>query len=52
MHIDQPTLSSGSLSNLWKSNLLVHLITQPDLFKPFRKLVSFFVARWHSSGCV
>jgi hypothetical protein len=52
MHIDQPALSSWTLLNLWKSDLLVDLVAQPDLLKAFRKLVAFLVARWNIGGCV
>lgn len=49
MHINQPALPSRTLLNLWESDLLIHLITQPDLFETFRKLISFFVTRWDGS---
>jgi len=46
MHIDKPALLSRPLLDSWESDLLVDLIAQPDLFKAFRKLVPFLVARW------
>lgn len=52
MHIDQPTLSSWPLLDLWKSDLIIDLIAQPDLLKPFRELIAFLVSCWDVRGCV
>jgi hypothetical protein len=51
MHIDQPTLASGTLLNALEPELLVNLIAQPDLFKPLCKLRAVVVSLWRVGIC-